>query len=137
MLRKVLGIPWRPEADALDHVESFVTWITFTTSTIKGYVGRGNLIDWVSEQKKRKWKWAGHCARRNDNRWTKRLLDFQISAPRARGRPRLRWDDDIVRFLQFEGMIGNNESWIDVAQSREFWNQNSQCQKFMNLNALI
>ena len=137
MLRQVLGIPWGPEADELDNVESFVTWITFATSKIKGFVETGALLDWVSEQRKRKWKWAGHCARRTDNRWTRRFLDFQLPTSRARGRPRARWSDDIVKFLQSEGMIGPEESWIDVAQSREFWNQDNQCKKFMKFNALV
>ena len=26
---------------------------------------------------KQKWKWAGHVARLNDNRWTKRITDWQ------------------------------------------------------------
>ena len=42
-------------------------------------------------------KWAdGHTARRNDNRWTTRIMDWQPrTGKRNRGRQRRRWRDDI------------------------------------------
>ena len=34
-----------------------------------------NIKDVVKFAAKQKWKWAGHVARLNDNRWTKRITD--------------------------------------------------------------
>ena len=36
-----------------------------------------NIKDVVKFAAKQKWKWAGHVARLNDNRWTKRITDWQ------------------------------------------------------------
>ena len=70
-----------------------------TTDKIKGFIEEAKLEDWIVEQRKRTCEWAGHCARRDDNRWTRRLLDFQLKSQRPRGRPKARWQDDIMKFV--------------------------------------
>ena len=46
-----------------------------------------NIKDVVKFAAKQKWKWAGHVARLNDNRWTKRITDWQPRyGKRSRGR---------------------------------------------------
>ncbi|CAK1580292.1 unnamed protein product [Parnassius mnemosyne] len=58
-----------------------------------------------------KWQWAGHIARRTDNRWGEKFLEWR---PRTGGRSieRLstRWCDDLVKHA------GNR--WMQVAQNR-------------------
>ena len=34
------------------------------------------LKDIIQVVKQQKWRWAGHVARMNDNRWTKRITDW-------------------------------------------------------------
>ena len=64
----------------------------------------------------RKWKWVGHIARMNDNRWTKRLTEWtQRTGSRNRGRQKTRWRDEIVKFA------GN--TWSRAAQDRQKWHQ--------------
>ena len=61
-----------------------------------------------------KWKWAGHVARLQDERWAKRVTSWRGPVgQRLRGRPLTRWQDDIV------GLAGH--SWTKIAQSRERW----------------
>ncbi|GFS14726.1 endonuclease-reverse transcriptase [Elysia marginata] len=49
---------------------------------------------------KQKWKWAGHVARLQDNRWTLRVTEWQPrNGKRSRGRQARRWRDDIVRTM--------------------------------------
>ncbi|GFS25595.1 endonuclease-reverse transcriptase [Elysia marginata] len=44
---------------------------------------------------KQKWKWAGHVARIQDNRWTLRVTEWQPrNGKRSRGRQARRWRDD-------------------------------------------
>ena len=63
-----------------------------------------NIKDVVKFAAKQKWKWAGHVARLNDNRWTKRITDWQPRyGKRSRGRQAKRWRDDIV---QMKGITG-------------------------------
>ena len=49
--------------------------------------------------KQQKWRWAGHVARMNDNRWTKRLTNWHpYNEKRSRKRPDTRWKDEIEKF---------------------------------------
>lgn len=61
-----------------------------------------------------KWKYAGHVARENKNKWNK-IATFWTSYgnKRSRGRPALRWRDELVRE---RGM-----KWQCEARDREKW----------------
>ncbi|KAI8438995.1 hypothetical protein MSG28_011294 [Choristoneura fumiferana] len=62
---------------------------------------------------KLKWQWAGHIARRTDNRWGRKVLEWRPrTGRRSVGRPPTRWTDDIVR------VAGNR--WTQVASCREW-----------------
>ena len=57
---------------------------------------RTEVDDILKAITKAKWKWAGHVARMNDNRWTVRCTEWQVRhGKRSRGRPRRRWHDGI------------------------------------------
>ena len=82
---------------------------------------RKNSI-WIREQtkikdiikyiKQQKWRWAGHVARREDNRWSKRLMEWcPLDCKRSRKRPETRWRDDI---REFAGM-----AWQRKARGRK------------------
>lgn len=61
-----------------------------------------------------KWRWAGHVARMDDTRWTKRIVNWRPwEGRRSVGRPMTRWRDDIKK------VAGIN--WIGKAQKREEW----------------
>ena len=48
---------------------------------------RTKIIDIIEYTLKQKWKWAGHIARLEDNRWTKRCTEWQPRrVKRSRGR---------------------------------------------------
>ena len=56
---------------------------------------RTQIIDIIEYTLKQKWKWAGHIASLEDNRWTKRCTEWQPRrGKRSRGRPSRRWQDD-------------------------------------------
>ena len=61
-----------------------------------------------------KWRWAGHIARINDNRWTKRVTEWQPrSGKRKRGRQKRRWRDDITAY--------RGVTWSREARNRNEW----------------
>ena len=77
--------------------------------------------DWSVQRRRKYFRWAGHVSRRQDNRWAITLLDWQPAAHLAQlqrgcyrrpGRPRLRWEDEVMKFA---------EDWRNVAQDREAW----------------
>ena len=75
---------------------------------------RTKFKDVVEHVQKMKWRWAGHVARMNENRWATRCTDW-IPRDRKRpaGRPLQRWRDDLVKFK------GNN--WREGCQDRAKW----------------
>ena len=78
-----------------------------------------NIKDVVKFAAKQKWKWAGHVARLNDNRWTKRITDWQPRyRKRSRGRQVKRWRDDIV---QMKGI-----TWGRDAGQRDDWRRDAE-----------
>ena len=75
---------------------------------------RTKIIEIIEYTLKQKWKWAGHIARMNDNRWTKRCTEWQPRrGKRPRGRPSRRWQDDITE------KVGT--AWIRKATDRRQW----------------
>ena len=98
MERAMLGITLR------DRKRS--TWIREKTK----------VKDIVQVVKQQKWRWAGHVARMNDNRWTKRLTDWHpYNEKRSRKRPDTRWKDEIEKFA---GVACQR-----LAQVRQLWKE--------------
>lgn len=70
--------------------------------------------DALEQTQRLKWKWAGHVARLQDERWTKRVTLWSgPKGKRHRGRPHARWEDDITR------IAGSN--WTETAKDRDKW----------------
>ncbi|KAI8427201.1 hypothetical protein MSG28_014804 [Choristoneura fumiferana] len=58
---------------------------------------RTKVTDIAGKICKLKWQWAGHIARRTDNRWGRKVLEWRPrTGRRSVGRPPTRWTDDIV-----------------------------------------
>jgi hypothetical protein len=75
--------------------------------------------DVIIKIKEAKWRWAGHLARRSDNRWTKRLTDWQPrTGKRKRGRQKRRWRDDLTTYL--------GTTWARLAADRTSWKDHEE-----------
>ena len=73
-----------------------------------------NVRDIIQEIKTKKWRWAGHLARRCDNRWTHKITEWTPrEQTRRRGRQSRRWMDDIREF--------GGVTWMRNAQDRGKW----------------
>ena len=71
--------------------------------------------DIIETVKSSKWKWAGHLTRTTDNRWTKRLTEWQPRiGKRKRGRQKRRWRDDITAYM-------GAATWTRAALTRQRW----------------
>lgn len=72
------------------------------------------IRDVVVAIEQQKWRWAGHIARMEQFKWTRRLMEWRPwENRRGRGRPPMRWVDDISK------IAGPN--WMKVARSRQKW----------------
>ncbi|PZC84828.1 hypothetical protein B5X24_HaOG203818 [Helicoverpa armigera] len=75
---------------------------------------RTNLSDALTFSLQRKWRWAGHVARYDENRWPLRVQKWMgPRGSRARGRPNTRWADDIVKTA--------GRGWLETAKDKEKW----------------
>lgn len=70
--------------------------------------------DVIEEYATMKWRWAGHVARQQHDRWSYKTTAWRPrETKRSVGRPQKRWVDDI------RTTAGRN--WVRVAQDREHW----------------
>ena len=77
--------------------------------------------DWVTAQRRRKWRLTGHTARRTDGRWSTAVLTWSPQqGHRQRGHPKKRWTHDFdAFFMEHQGLPKG--TWTVVAQNRALW----------------
>ena len=76
-------------------------WVSRATRIAEEHMRKAGVDDWVAAQRKRKWDYAGQVARREDGRWSTKLLAWEpAEGKRKRGHPKLRWRDDLDAFWQ-------------------------------------
>jgi len=67
--------------------------------------------------KLRRMRWAGHVARMGEDRGVHRVLVGKPEEKRPLGRPRCRWEDNIMMDLQEVG--GGRGDQMELAQDRD------------------
>ena len=135
MLRWMIGSKWypQPEAESASEAseeepepehgddvkqitESWVDWIRRQTAFAETQLDNANLEDWIEGQRRRKWRWAGHVARRGDSRWSTSIIGWiPHQGCRRVGRPSKRWRDDL------DAYFGSYGKWVNVAQKQDEW----------------
>ena len=110
MFRWIVGIARLPDED-------WVTYIRRATHASESASVRHGCQSWVATHIRKKWLTAATIARRADNRWTTRLLNwtpwFRCKPCRAVGRPVMRWDD------MFTERCGGD--WQKVCAETDLW----------------
>ena len=54
----------------------------------------------MREIMERKWNWAGHLERMQDDQWKQRIKKWWLRDDRKKGRQKRRWRDGIVEFIK-------------------------------------
>jgi hypothetical protein len=76
--------------------------------------------DIISVMKLRRLEWLGHVMRMNETRVARKILDDKPGGRSRRGRPRLRWLDDLEADLRSMGVkrwrtkVLNREEWVSI-----------------------
>ena len=73
--------------------------------------------DIVTVIKFRRLEWLGHVSRMNETRSAKKIFEGKLEGRRARGRPKLRWINDVEDDLMELGV----KRWRTKALDREEW----------------
>ena len=93
------------QPDDEEALEPWVDWIKRCTREVEAQMESLKLDDWITEQKRRKWRWARKVATESTMKWTTASLlwdptdDPRFLARRQQGRPTKRWDDDIIQHI--------------------------------------
>ena len=77
-----------------------------------------SLPNIVRVVKSRRMRWAGHVASMSEGRGVYRVLVGKPEGKRPLGRPRLRWEDNIMIDLR---EVGGGGDWMELAQDRDRW----------------
>ena len=105
------------EEEDEETTESWTEWIQRVTTLAVDAARKAGVVDWVEEQRRREWRWAGHVSRRDDGRWSRRLLDWEpLGGRRSWGRPLIRWEDALCHFARTKG-----ETWNKVGRDKLEW----------------
>ena len=67
-------------------------------------------------------KWLGHIQRMDQARPTRKLLDWKPMANRPVGRPRQRWQEDVMEDLKRLKI----KNWKEIAKNRRIWRHLAQ-----------
>ena len=103
ILRKIYGT-----------VKENESWRTRQNDELETIIKGQNIVRFNKCQRIR---WLGHIERMQDTAIPKKMLYGKLYATRRRGRPRMRWLDDVSMDLR---KMGINE-WRDRARNRETW----------------
>jgi len=100
----------QPTTDAYDEEnanddESWVEWIRRCTHTAEALLKSLGVDDWVSEQRRKKWRFAAKVVTDSVSKWNIKALmwepehDARYNAKRRQGRPVMRWTDDLAQHV--------------------------------------
>ena len=102
-------------------LEDWVDFIRRATGVAEEALAKVKLEDWIAGQRRRKWRWAGHVARRNDNRWSNKMLHcIELEGRRPQGHPKTRWRDAIESFVGSQTTCSRRD-WTTLAQNGDAW----------------
>ena len=121
MLRAIVGTRRQLRDDDL---EAWVDWVIRATREAECAMQKFGVPDWCEEIHRRRYRWAGHVARRQDGRWTREVLTWSVVGSWSQKRPLTRWSDTFSKFFcslfDMDRTI-DNSFWMDAAQDRDTW----------------
>ena len=94
-------------------------WRTRNNEKIDNILRKYDIIRFA---KARRISWIGQVERMEDSRMPKRVMREKIYTKRRRGRPKVRWLDDVQEDLREMGI----EGWRGKAQDRDLWRRIAQ-----------
>ena len=85
-----------------------------TNKELENLINHENIVRHIKGKRP---SWVGQVERMPDERLVKSIYKWKPPTTRLKGRPRLRWDDDVTDDLRKMGV--NN--WKQKAQERKSW----------------
>jgi hypothetical protein len=73
-----------------------------------------NIVKWIKGQRI---NWLGHLEGMEENRMPKKIFTQELEGMTQRGKPRIRWKEEVERDLQVLGV----RRWREFATDRKKW----------------
>ena len=89
-------------------------WRIKTNQEINDILKGQNIIGFI---KKQRLNWLGHVERMTEDNNVKKIKRWKPMSKRPIGRPKLRWEDDVLEDIKSMNVC----NWKNVAQDRERW----------------
>jgi hypothetical protein len=83
---------------------------------LENIISHENIVRHI---KSKRLSWLGHVERMPDGRMTKSIYKWKPYATRPKGRPTLRWEDDVRNDLKKMGV----KNWKQRVQERNQWKE--------------
>jgi hypothetical protein len=112
--------PDPPDLDSTECLEPWVDWIKRCTHEIETRLRNLRLEDWVTMQRRRKFRYARKILHTDEYEWNNRALnwdptrDHKLTPQRRHGRPRTRWTDD----LNLEHILDTTEDMYATIENK-------------------
>jgi hypothetical protein len=91
-------------------------WRFKTNEEIEKAINNENILRYT---KYKRLSWMGHVERMNGERVSKTIYKWKPYATRPKGRPRVRWEDDVRKGLSRMGV----SNWKQRMQERNKWKE--------------
>ena len=86
-----------------------------------------SIEPWLTQWRRRKWRWAAKVMEEGSDKWTKLATQWQPwlhttrPAGRRQARPKRRWEQDFIDFLSSRGVMEVGQTWRELACNAEAW----------------
>jgi hypothetical protein len=91
-------------------------WRVKTKEKLDNLISHKNIVNHIKSQRL---SWFGHIQRMPDTRTAKKLFKWNRSTKRPKGRPKNRWEDNIIQDLSHM----KTKNWIPCVQDRVKWKE--------------
>ena len=91
-------------------------WRLKTNEELEEAINNENIVRYI---KYKRLSWLGHVERMTNGRVAKTIYKWKPYATRPKGRPRVRWEDDVRNDLRKMGV----SNWKQTTQERKKWKE--------------
>jgi len=105
------------------HLEPWPDFLRRTARWAEDQLASAGISEWLDAWRARQWKWAGQVAK-NLEKWSSVATVWDpllhASGPRGRrqARPKKRWEQDIIIYLEH---VHQKAEWKEVAKNSQWW----------------
>ncbi len=114
------------EADDTDALEPWSDFLKRTARWTEEQLSKAGQKEWLAVWRERQWKWAGKLMTKDTHKWSsvatlwQPLIHSGGPRGRAQARPKKRWNQDFVDFMEREFPDRRGE-WHAMARNDEEW----------------